>query len=107
MCLRDLLRYNLKSVQAMLKEDFQQFWNYDSPTWADKLLDQWCTQTLRSRIAPIKKIAPNQRLPTVCTDEPKIPGPISCRLRRTLLIHFPENMIRIRILVFESLPDVT
>ena len=34
--LRDLLRYNLKSVRAyLLKEDFQQFWDYTSPTWAD------------------------------------------------------------------------
>ena len=56
--LRDLLRYNLRSVRAyLLKEDFQQFWSYDSPTWAGKFLDQWCTQTLRSRIAAMKKIA--------------------------------------------------
>jgi Transposase len=41
----------------LLKEDFQQFWNYDSPAWAGKFLDQWCTQTLRSRIGPMKKIA--------------------------------------------------
>jgi len=33
--LRDLLRYNLKTVRAyLLKEDFQQFWEYHSPTWA-------------------------------------------------------------------------
>ena len=56
--LRDLLRYNLQSVRAyLLKEDFQQFWDYDSPTWAGKFLDQWCTQVMRSRIAPMKKFA--------------------------------------------------
>jgi transposase len=56
--LRDLLRYNLQSVRAyLLKEDFQQFWNYDSPTWAGKFLDQWCTQVMRSRIEPLKKFA--------------------------------------------------
>jgi len=56
--LRDLLRYNLKSVRAyLLKEDFQQFWEYDSPTWAGKFLDQWCTQVMRSRIEPMKKFA--------------------------------------------------
>jgi len=56
--LRDLLRYNLQSVRAyLLKEQFQQFWEYDSPTWAGKFLDQWCTQALRSRIDPIKKFA--------------------------------------------------
>lgn len=56
--LRDLVRYNLKSVRAyLLKELFQQFWLYDSPTWAGKFLDQWCSQAMRSRIDPIKKFA--------------------------------------------------
>ena len=56
--LKELLRYNLKSVRAyLLKEDFQQFWEYASPTWAGKFLDAWCTATLRSRIEPMKKIA--------------------------------------------------
>ena len=56
--LRDLVRYNLQSVRAyLLKEQFQQFWDYNSPIWAGKFLDQWCTQTLRSRIEPMKKFA--------------------------------------------------
>lgn len=56
--LRDLLRYNLQTVRAyLLKEDFQQFWDYDSPTWAGMFLDFWCFQTMRSRIEPMKKIA--------------------------------------------------
>jgi transposase len=56
--LRDLLRFNLQSVRAyLLKEEFQQFWDYDSATWAGKFLDQWCTKALRSRIGPIKKFA--------------------------------------------------
>ena len=56
--LRDLLRYNLQTVRAyLLKEDFQQFWRYTSPTWAGKFLDFWCGQTMRSRIEPMKKIA--------------------------------------------------
>ena len=55
--LRDLLRYNLQTVRAyLLKEAFQQFWTYDSPTWAGKFLDEWCRQTMRSRIPPMKKI---------------------------------------------------
>jgi transposase len=54
--LRDVLRYNLQSVRAYLfKEYFQQFWNYDSPTWAGKFLDQWCTEVMRSKIEPLKK----------------------------------------------------
>jgi transposase len=56
--LRDLLRYNLATVRAyLLKEDFQQFWDYASPAWAGKFLDDWCRQTMRSRIEPMKKIA--------------------------------------------------
>jgi transposase len=54
--LKELLRYNLKSVRAyLLKEDFQQLWTYQSATWAGKFLDAWCTTALRSRIEPIKK----------------------------------------------------
>ena len=60
--LRDLLRYNLKTVRAyLLKEDFQQFWDYDSPAWAAKFLDDWCQQAMRSRIEPMKKIAKTLR----------------------------------------------
>jgi transposase len=60
--LRDLLRYNLKTVRAyLLKEGFQQLWDYNSPTWAGKFLDEWCRQTMRSRIEPMKKIARSLR----------------------------------------------
>ena len=56
--LRELLRYNLRTVRAyLLKEDFQQFWDYTSPRWAGMFLDFWCHQALRSRIEPMKKIA--------------------------------------------------
>jgi len=55
--LRDLLGYNLKTVRAyLLKEFFQQFWDYNSPAWAGMFLDEWCRQTMRSRIEPMKKI---------------------------------------------------
>jgi transposase len=60
--LRDLLRYNLKTVRAyILKEAFQQLWDYNSPTWAGKFLDQWCRQVMRSQIDPMKKIARSMR----------------------------------------------
>jgi transposase len=60
--LRDVLRYNLMSVRAyLLKEAFQRFWEYDSPTWAGKFLDQWCTDVMRSRIEPMKKFAKTMR----------------------------------------------
>lgn len=56
--LRELVQCNLRTVRAyLLKEDFQQFWDYLSPTWAGKFLDHWCTDALRSRIKPMKKVA--------------------------------------------------
>ena len=60
--LRDLVRYNLQSVRAyLLKEDFQQLWNYVSTAWAAKFLDAWCSQVMRSRIEPLKKVAKTLR----------------------------------------------
>ena len=60
--LKDLLQYNLKSVRAyLLKEDFNGFWDYVSPTWAGKFLDRWCTRTMRSKIEPMKKVAKTLR----------------------------------------------
>jgi transposase len=60
--LRDLLRYNLRTVRAyLLKEAFQQLWDYDSPAWAGRFLDEWCCQVMRSRIEPMKKIARSMR----------------------------------------------
>jgi transposase len=56
--LKELLKYNLKSVRAyLLKEDFQGFWDYVSAHWAGRFLDRWCTRVLRSRIDPLKKVA--------------------------------------------------
>ena len=61
--LRDLLRYNLKTVRAyLLKEAFQQLWDYNSPTWAGRFLDEWRRQVMRSRIEPMKKIARSLRV---------------------------------------------
>ena len=56
--LKEILQYNLKSVRShLMKEDFQRFWEYSSPTWAGKFLDQWCTRAMRSKIEPMKKVA--------------------------------------------------
>lgn len=60
--LRELLKYNLKTVRAyLLKEEFQKFWEYVSPTWAGRFLDAWCTQVMRSQIEPMKKVAATLR----------------------------------------------
>ena len=56
--LQDLLACNLGTVRAyLLKEDFQRFWAYQTPGWAGKFLDDWCTRTMRSRLPPMKKVA--------------------------------------------------
>jgi transposase len=56
--LKDLLRWNLKTVRAyLLKEDFQGLWEYVSPAWAAKFIDRWCKRAMRSRLEPMKKLA--------------------------------------------------
>jgi transposase len=60
--LSELLAYNLQSVRShLLREDFQRFWEYRSPGWAEKFLDQWCTRTMRSQIEPMKKVVGSLR----------------------------------------------
>lgn len=56
--LKELLNCNLKTIRAyLLKEYFKQFWEYTSPTWAGKFLDDWCKQVMRSKLEPMKKVA--------------------------------------------------
>jgi transposase len=56
--LRDLLRLNLKTVRAyLLKELLQLFWDYVSPYWAGRFLDDWCSKAMRSRLQPMKRVA--------------------------------------------------
>lgn len=56
--LRDLLKMNLPLIRAyLLKEQFQCFWEYVSPTWAGKFLDTWCDKARRSKIHEMNSIA--------------------------------------------------
>ncbi len=56
--LTQLLQYNLKTIKCYLfREDFQFFWDYDSPHWAGTFMDKWCSRVMRSRIEPMKKVA--------------------------------------------------
>ena len=56
--LKELLKYNLKSLRAyLLKEEFQLLWTYVSPAWAGKFIDSWTTKVMRSKIEPLKKEA--------------------------------------------------
>lgn len=60
--LHELLKYNLRAVRAYLhREDFQRFWEYQSPAWAGKFLDEWCGRVMRSRLEPLKKVARSLR----------------------------------------------
>ena len=62
MKLHELLKYNLQSVPAyLLREDFQRFWQYRSPTWAIRFLREWCTRTMRSKLVPMKDVAKTLR----------------------------------------------
>lgn len=56
--LSELVKMNLKTVKSyILKEDFQNFWEYKSPAWAGRFLDEWCKRAMYSRIDPMKKVA--------------------------------------------------
>jgi len=56
--LESLLSYNLRTVKAyLMKEEFQQFWEYVSPHWAGVFLDAWCRRAMYSKIEPVKKVA--------------------------------------------------
>jgi transposase len=56
--LSELMKYNLRSVRAyLLREDFQRFWEYVSPKWAGKFLDEWTSRVMHSRLEPLKKVA--------------------------------------------------
>jgi transposase len=60
--LAELVRYNLRSVRAhLLREEFQQFWEYQSPAWAGRFLERWCTKAMRSQLEPMKKSARSLR----------------------------------------------
>ena len=60
--LSELLKYNLRSVRAyLLREEFQRFWEYVSPAWAGKFLDEWTGRVMRSRLGPLKQVAQTLR----------------------------------------------
>src|SRR3990167_804090 len=60
--LSQLLKINLSSVKAyLMREDFQRFWMYKSPAWANKFLEDWATRAMRSKLEPMKKVAKTLR----------------------------------------------
>jgi transposase len=56
--LNALINSKLETARAWeLKEAFQHFWKYKSPTWAGGFLDAWCERAMRSRLEPMRKVA--------------------------------------------------
>lgn len=56
--LNALLASKLATARAWeLKEAFSHFWTYRSLHWAEAFLDCWCTRAMRSRLAPMQKVA--------------------------------------------------
>ena len=52
----------LKTARSWsLKEAFAHFWTFHHPHWAKIFLDAWITRTLRSRLAPMRKVAQTLR----------------------------------------------
>jgi transposase len=55
--LKELINLNLNIVKAyILKEQFHKFWEYNSPTWAGKFLDNWCELANEAELEPMTKI---------------------------------------------------
>ncbi len=55
--LKELIDLNLNIVKAyILKEQFHKFWDYISPTWAGKFLDNWCELVRESELKQMIKI---------------------------------------------------
>lgn len=56
--LKELMKINYATTRAyLLKESFQQFWQYKSAGWAGKFLDLWVKDATWSRLKPFAKLA--------------------------------------------------
>ena len=56
--LGELLKSNLVSIKAyLMREEFQRFWEYKAPAWANKFFEDWAERTMRTQIGPMKKVA--------------------------------------------------
>jgi transposase len=54
--LKVLRRGNRRIHRAcVLKDEFDQFWNYNAPWAARRFLKRWCTTALKSRLEPLRK----------------------------------------------------
>ncbi len=55
--LKEIIDMNLNIVKAyILKEQFHKFWEYVSPTWAGKFLDNWSELVEETQIEPLNNV---------------------------------------------------
>lgn len=55
--LKELVALNYGIIKAyLLKETFHKFWEYKSPTWAGKFLDNWCELAEAENLEPMNRI---------------------------------------------------
>ncbi len=60
--LKALYKGNRRIYRAwVLKDEFEQFWDYDAPWAAQRFLKRWTTSALRSRLQPMRKLASTLR----------------------------------------------
>lgn len=56
--LKDLLKYNLRSVKAyLLKEEFQRFWEYKTLWHGARFMYEWIGKVEKTNLEPLKKVA--------------------------------------------------
>ena len=56
--LNELMKINYATARGyLLKESFQQFWEYKSAAWAGKFLTLWVKDALRSKLKPFQKLS--------------------------------------------------
>ncbi len=55
--LKEIVDMNLNIIKAyILKEQFHKFWEYKSPTWANKFLTNWCDLAEEAKLEPLDKV---------------------------------------------------
>jgi hypothetical protein len=53
----NIIEEQLLSIKAyLIREDFQRFWTYRMPDWAEKFMEDRAHRTMQSNVAPMKKI---------------------------------------------------
>lgn len=56
--LKELMEYNLAPVKGrILREEFQQFWEYRDEERAMRFMRDWCAQVMRTDLEPMKAVA--------------------------------------------------